>query len=145
MHLLCHSHRIFQVLGDVGNGNIICSGVSVGTMDTTWAYLQLMNSIVTGEASKSGLYPSSKFPSCERNGVDQGVHNVLVHQNKIPNVKIWGQRDGPVANMQAELYNLEGTTVKNKRGEVVAVAHQYDRNQELQKKLFQAVSVVLVR
>lgn len=108
-------------------------------MDTVWIYLQLMNAIVTGSASQTSLFPSSRFPSCKRNGVDQGVHNVLIHQHKIPNVKIWGQRESPVANMQAELYNLEDVTVRNKLGEVVPVAHQYDRNQELQKKLFSMV------
>jgi hypothetical protein len=134
-----------NVLSEIGSGNIICSGVSVGSMDTTWAYLQLMNSVVTGAAAAAGgQYPSSKFPSCERNGVDQGVHNVLVHQHKIPHVKVWGQRDGPVANMQAELYdNKVGTEVRNKIGELVAVAHQYDRNQGLQKKLFKEVSSLL--
>ena len=103
-------------------------------------YLQLMNSIVIGEANNRE-FPSSKFPSCERNGVDQGVHNVLVHKNKIPNLKIWGQRDGPVANMQAELYRLTGMKVRNKMRDLVPVAHQYDRNHDLQNKLFREVKV----
>lgn len=131
-----------QILSQIGSGGIICSGVSVGTMDAVWEYLQLMNSIVTGEA-KTGAYPSSLFPTCERNGVDQGVHNVLVHQKKIPNLTIWNQRDGPVVNMQAEMYRLNGMEVKNMEGQLVAVAHQYDRNQELQKLLFKEVCVCM--
>ena len=54
-------------------------------------------------AARSNVYKASKFPSCERNGVDQGIHNVLVHSNLIPNMKIWSQADGPVANMQAKV------------------------------------------
>ncbi len=107
-------------------------------MDVAWTYLQLMNDIVTGE-SKNGIYPSSKFPNCERNGVDQGVHNVLVHQNKIPHLKIWSQQESPVLNMQAEIYQLNNMQVYNRKGEIAAVAHQYDRNQELQKHLFKEV------
>ena len=49
------------------------------------------------------IYPSqqSQFPSCERNGVDQGVHNVLVHKQLIRSLTIWSQYDSPVMNLQA--------------------------------------------
>ena len=52
---------------------------------------------------RSTVYKASKFPSCERNGVDQGIHNVLVHNKLIPNIKVWSQASSPVANMQAKV------------------------------------------
>ena len=54
-------------------------------------------------AMRSRVYKASKFPSCERNGVDQGIHNLLVHHNLVPNIKVWSQANGPVANMQAKV------------------------------------------
>jgi hypothetical protein len=107
-------------------------------MDVAWKYISLMNDIVSGKASKD--FPSSKFPSCERNGVDQGVHNVLIHKNRIPHTTIWRQQDSLVLNMQAGMYSLRnGIEVLNKNGAPAAVCHQYDRNQDLQKKLFKEV------
>jgi hypothetical protein len=49
--------------------------------------------------------------------------------------------DGPVANLQAGLSNIDRNTgrVTNGVGESVAVVHQYDRKPDLQKKLFHRV------
>ena len=84
-----------------------------------------------------------KFPTCERNGVDQGVHNVLVHTNLIPFLKTFKQHDSPVVNMQGGMASVkldgELMVVHNARGVKTAVAHQYDRNKELMEHLFQRV------
>ena len=124
-----------QVLNDIGNNNIICSGVSLGTMTAVFDYLVKMNDIITG-AHKTDIGQLSKFPTCERNGVDQGAHNVLVYKGAIPQLKIWDQIEGPVSNMQAGQYELRENVVYNRKGAMSAVVHQYDRNQVLQRHLF---------
>ena len=50
---------------------------------------------------------TDEFAQCERNGVDQGVHNVLIHTDRInsPLFK-YDQMSGPVANMQAKIMKL---------------------------------------
>eukprot|EP00981_Chlorochromonas_danica_P000174 scaffold47_cov172-Ochromonas_danica.AAC.14 len=94
------------------------------------------------------------FPSCERNGVDQGVHNVLIYFHLSP-ARIIFPPDSAVIHLQAvlELYppvfSLQRKTVltsKNKEQEgtvVVAshnnqmfsIVHQYDRLRKYQSAL----------
>ncbi len=73
------------MLNNIGSNDIICSGVSCGSIGPVFSYIQLMAQIVTSNLiSVSSLVPENNFPRCERNGVDQGAHNVLVHTNQIP-------------------------------------------------------------
>eukprot|EP01041_Mallomonas_annulata_P000697 gene697-1336_t len=123
------------ILREIGHKNIICSGVSVASMDTAIIYLKLMNDIVLGKKNDDASL-TARFPACERNGVDQGTHNVLVHKNLIPQLKLWSQRNGPVANLQARLARVENMRVYNAINELVAVVHQYDRYPALQALLF---------
>lgn len=120
-----------NVLQQVGSNPIICSGVSMASIDTAMKYLQLMNDIILGKNT------FGKFPTCERNGVDQGVHNVLVHKRMIPNLKVIKTREGLVSNMQARLVSVQGVSVYSLKGGKVPIAHQYDRYPELQKLLFE--------
>ena len=124
------------MVNKIGHNNIICSGVSMGDMESVYEYLRLMDEVIGAKGKKESVSLGSRFPDCERNGVDQGVHNVLVHNKLIPNLKIWDHTNGPVANLQAKLSPIRGMVVKNKKGDMVAVAHQYDRDAALQKKLF---------
>lgn len=137
-----------DMLYTIGKANIICSGVSVGTTDTVVRYLAMMKDIVDGVDSfpdldgkpVSDTIPLGNFPSCERNGVDQGVHNVLVHTGNILSLKQWTQSNGPVANMQSKIPRIdEHLSVRNGNDELYAVVHQYDRFPELQKFLFKKV------
>jgi len=72
-------------------------------------YIRTMNEIITGRDQRRG----GKFPQCERNGVDQGVHNVLVHTGALSHLQLrqWSQADGPVANMQAKLSKIDCSPV----------------------------------
>jgi len=137
-----------DMLQSIGKANIICSGVSVGTTDTVVRYLAMMNDIVDGMDSfpdldgkpVSDTIPLGNFPSCERNGVDQGVHNVLVHTGNILSLKQWTQGEGPVANMQSKIPRIDKQlSVVKGNGELYAVVHQYDRFPDLQKFLFKKV------
>jgi hypothetical protein len=110
----------------------------VGTIDVVLKYLKSMRMIVEGKSNEA------KFPSCERNGVDQGIHNVLVHTDQIENIVIFNQATSPVLNLQARIASVDekNGVVKNKAGKLAAVVHQYDRFPVLQKTLFEQVSIL---
>ena len=153
-----------EMVNQVGKNTIICSGVSVGTIDLVLDYLLMMSQVVQGKklpASSNYLEEhileqyseehnalmkhrksiKHQFPTCERNGVDQGLHNVLVYNNAIPKLMKWDQSSGPVANMQAKVARIrkEGNdlAVYNRQNQRSLVVHQYDRNPELQQYLFE--------
>ena len=65
-----------NILDDIGHNNIICSGVSIGTIDVVYQYLILMDDILMARKI-SEISKISRFPGSERNGVDQGVCNIL--------------------------------------------------------------------
>jgi hypothetical protein len=74
------------------------------------------------------LAQHSRFPRCERNGVDQGVHNVVIHLQtlqwrhnfiamrgidrelvkSIPKIQviIWAHAKSPIVNMQAGIFKV---------------------------------------
>jgi hypothetical protein len=90
------------------------------------AYLDLMSKYILSPAVRK----------CERNGVDQGIHNVIVHVDPIPRLHMLSHKDGLIANLQGKdsviKYN-EGK-VYNKNHQVVAIVHQYDRDEKLMAK-----------
>jgi hypothetical protein len=49
---------------------VICSGVSMGDMESAYSYLKLMDDVISGK-KEHPVSSSSRFPQCERNGVDQ--------------------------------------------------------------------------
>lgn len=99
---------------------ILCSGVSIGTRDTALRYAKQMSAVISNPA----------FAHCERNGVDQGVHNVLVHEKRVPNAVVVPQRNSGVANLQARVAKVGPENLVRKASDpskLVAVVHQYDR------------------
>jgi len=115
-----------EMLNRIAKKTIICSGISMGTMHEVKAYLKLMTDTIETDS----------FAKCERNGVDQGVHNVLVHTQRIQELVVLDQKSGWVANMQAGLARISNNIVSNQRGQKVAVVHQYDRFKNLQESYF---------
>jgi len=111
-----------STLKQVENNPIICSGMSLATLPEAKAYVKLMYEKLVSHSGRQ----------CERNGVDQGMHNVLVWTNQISNLHILTQESGPIANMQAELIVVSGDgknlRVNNKRGQIMPIVHQYDRD-----------------
>lgn len=101
---------------------ILCSGVSIAGFDLGLAYVRQMSAIIS----------HSDFAKCERNGVDQGVHNVLLHEGLVKNSQIIKQADAMVANLQAKVAVVSTPKVFRKKDrELVAVVHQYDRYPDL--------------
>lgn len=58
------------ILNDVSNQKIICSGISIGSMDAVFQYLTLMDDVIMAKHT-SAISQAARFPQCERNGVDQ--------------------------------------------------------------------------
>mmetsp|Transcript_38369 Transcript_38369/g.49492 ORF Transcript_38369/g.49492 Transcript_38369/m.49492 type:complete len:518 (-) Transcript_38369:156-1709(-) len=110
----CFGKEMRQQLYD---NQIYCSGISMGTFNEVWTYLQIMDEIIMAD----------EFHLCERNGVDQGIHNVLVNLDRIPGLKTISQDDGWVGNLQAKTCQLKSNKFYNKKGGLLSVAHQYDR------------------
>lgn len=50
-----------DVLKDIGSNSIICSGVSIGSMDTVLKYLQYMHDIISGHSSISSYIMCSSL------------------------------------------------------------------------------------
>jgi hypothetical protein len=106
---------------------IFCSGVTMGTTREVMVYTRLMTDKIN----------APDFAACERNGVDQGMHNVFIHHGDIPTMRVENQTAGYVANMQSMVGRVtESMTVVNERDEPYAVVHQYDRLSELTVHLF---------
>jgi len=124
----CFGEGVFQ---NLFKEKIICSGVSIGAIDDMVLYLNLMSSTM--------LEPD--FALCERNGVDQGVHNVLIQTGRLKTAGVsvfrHDQSSGEVANMQAGIMSVTANfLVRNKNNAVVPVVHQYDRYEKLMNDMF---------
>ena len=116
---------------------IVCSGISIGTADDVRLYLNQMSAAMS----------TPSFVACERNGVDQGVHNVLVYNNPIPGLRRLSEKDGYVAHMQNTLMHVHRHVTHESPGfrltvaqawdkSPVRIVHQYDRDIHLQAWLF---------
>jgi len=127
----CFGEKVYE---SVKVNPIICSGVSMGTMDGVKDYVTKMSSVLLGQDSLS-----SSFPACERNGVDQGVHNVLVHTGALSNVTVRYEYDFPVVNLQAypqlQVTPADPSVLTSEAGVKYALVHQYDRLSPLQTAL----------
>lgn len=181
-----------QVLNAVASNKILCSGVTLGDTRAMWSYVLQMHEVMFAPRSASSLAEDallcrpyqygegargeekeitlaelscrSRFPQCERNGVDQGAHNAIIHLGALKTLHtdhgdvrietvVWSQSSSPIVNMQAGLYRVVASgsdsspaptkQVLNMNGNVVAIAHQYDRNAEYQSSLFKHVILII--
>ncbi len=114
----------FGMLSQVGHNIISCSGTSLATWSSGLIYARGMREEVTTRAK------------CERNGVDQGIHNVFVYTNRVPHTRLVPLESGPVASVQSMPYVTRDRfgRVLNDAGEVMAVVHQWDRSEALKQQ-----------
>ena len=120
----CFGQRVLQ---QVGSKVVSCSGTTLGTWDAALQYLKLMADTIR------------EREACERNGIDQGVHNVIVHTSLMgatPIHQISNER-GQIATVQSlpTLRRNEFGYVINEAGETVSVVHQIDRSKLLLAQL----------
>ena len=125
-----------QVLLDaISTSDVSCSGVILGTVPAILDYFRLFSDTLHGKGALS-----DRFPRCERNGVDQGIHNVLLHTGLVPGVKFHTSLTFPgvVSHMQSDLYATansdEPPRVMDAQGVAVSIVHQYDRIDGLQRR-----------
>ena len=115
---------------------ILCSGTTLGAPDAVALYLDRMHAQLSDAA-------------CEANGVDQGIHNVLVRRDLVPaasgvRVHFHTNARGPIATMG---YMRTADTdyagrVLNEDGVPYAIVHQYDRFRSYQAWLHRRYAVL---
>jgi hypothetical protein len=114
-------------LNEVANFVISCSGTSMGTWSEAYAYVDLMANEIRSN-------------KCERNGVDQGMHNYFLYSTKLEQVikkddiHILSNEEGWIASIQSmkRVVRDRAGMVLNDKNEPYAVVHQYDRVNQLQ-------------
>ena len=123
------------VLDVISTSDISCSGVVIGTVPAILDYFRIFADTLEGRSSIT-----DRFPGCERNGVDQGVHNVMLHAGLVPGTKFHSAvtLPGVVSHMQSDLYasfsDQIPPRVSSAQGVPVSIVHQYDRLEALQLK-----------
>jgi len=120
-----------DALGRIAEKTVTCSGYSIGTAADMVKYVDRMADEIHTHSS------------CERNGVDQGVHNVLVHDATMlkdlrafiqhPNRKglVWTGGYVPKGKLMLDDQDM----VLNEDGVRYSVLHQYDRHESLFKMI----------
>ena len=116
----CFGQAGLQAVG----GNIIsCSGTTLATWDDAVTYAQMVGDLVEAR------------PDCEQNGIDQGIHNYILHSGRLAGevnrVAQESNEEGFVATMQT-MPSLQrdrlGRVLNSAGTEVVAAVHQVDRS-----------------
>lgn len=121
-----------EALASVADRPVSCSGTVLADHETMLAYLDAMT---------RGLVPFT--PGERMAGYDQGVHNILVHtllghnwlahSGALENLTLH-DNDGPVLTLAATkgepVVDAQGL-VRNARGRIPAIVHQYDRKPAL--------------
>jgi hypothetical protein len=113
-----------SVAQKMSNNWVVCSGISLGSATAVASYTSLMAAEI--------LKPH--FEACERNGVDQGIHNVLVYSSVIQNLTLLGPTDGAVIHVQNTQPIMDSDLVVISE-RPVKIIHQYDRHMALQQSL----------
>jgi hypothetical protein len=109
------------VLRTLGDKAISCSGVTIGPRERILAYLEVM----TRELLKL---------SHQATGIDQGVHNYVLHQGLVPSVRLIRNGEGPVLTL-ALVPRPEIEAAMEKGSLDANVLHQYYRHPRLSAAL----------
>ena len=103
-------------------------------MDKMFPYVSLMSMILKGQSTLT-----SKFPQCERNGVDQGVHNMIIHTKQFSPITVQYPDIFRVINMQSspEFQPVSdiSTELRGTDNSLFSIVHQYDRLMTFQRAL----------
>ena len=100
------------------NSYIICCGTTIGTCSAIQKYVSQMCNILMRHNIKHNL--------------DQGIHNYMIHLNKLDNIKIkcLSNSDNLVHTVGCDLHNHkinEEKKIVNNNNEMSYIVHQYDR------------------
>lgn len=107
-----------HVLDAIGDRKISCAGTTIGSRSAMMQYLE-------------GMIDNMIELKCHMWGIDQGVHNYILHSGLVENVKFYENYRGPVLTMHfskdEKLRFDNNGYIINDDGSVVNVLHQYDR------------------
>ena len=142
-------------LRKVGHNVVSCSGTSAGDWEDALAYVELMGAFCLRPLPRHSCAVSpplppppplhaakslEDMPHCERNGIDQGMHNFFVYggalQAAVSALHLVSNEEGFIATVQSMPSvprDLAGR-VLNAQGAVVAAVHQYDRSPVLKRQ-----------
>jgi len=104
--------------------SISCSGTVLGTWSAMISYLSVMESEFLATPA-----------ACKDSGIDQGIHNYIIYNNKIPNTTIHQISHefgfvGTLGYAQWLKRNQFGL-VLNANGSIYAVIHQWNRSKQM--------------
>lgn len=108
-----------NVLYKLFSRTISCSGITMGRRDGILRYLRTMLEMAR-EADPASL---------DVDGIDQGIHNVLIYTDRMPGFRLVENRVhvNTMGYLPTEAVSLaDDGTVVNEDGSVSAVLHQYD-------------------
>ncbi len=103
-----------DVADSLADRAISCSGVTIGSARAVQAYLAVM----VRELARLPRQPS---------GIDQGVHNYVVHSGHVPEVRPLGNDTGPVLTIGI-MSDEDAEKLVLARLDDANVVHQYDRH-----------------
>ena len=108
-------HMGINIYDNVADKFSICCGVTIGKIEAIKNYVNAQATIVH----------NYKFT---RN-IDQGIHNYLLHCNKLPyNIKLLHNDNELVNNMGTDIHALDAdNNIVNRNNIITYIVHQYDR------------------
>ena len=117
-----------DTLNRIANEPISCSGVTIGSYPAMLEYLRLMMRALADLRRQYG-------------GIDQGVHNVLLHGGMFPEARKVANDRGAVMTLgyvlPEEMVFDDQDRLLSADGFIVPVLHQYDRHPMLEKRMNQ--------
>jgi hypothetical protein len=114
------------VARELADQPISCSGVTIGSAAAVRGYLAVM-------ADELTRLPRQIW------GIDQGVHNYVVHRGLVSSLRVVPNREGPVATVGA-MTDVTAATVTDGDGRPIHVVHQYDCHPALVRLLLDRLS-----
>lgn len=115
-----------EELSKIGHNTICCSGVTIGDYVSIIDYLEKMINHIIKLKNVGGL--------------DQGIHNYLIYNNKLDSLNLINDDEGPITTLSYfKNFNkvlFHNGSIINKSGQPVNIVHQYDRNLSLLRKYY---------
>jgi hypothetical protein len=105
---------------------ISCAGVTMGSRPAVEAYLRVL---------VDGLVGLPRQPK----GIDQAVHNFVIHNGLVPNVRLCANGDGPVLTLGA-MSSEQAEAFVTRPDARVSVLHQHDRHRALGVRLLRELA-----
>jgi hypothetical protein len=123
-------------LEQLSDNPIACAGTTIGPTGLIIDYLEKMIDLF--------LKAPGKGVETAVQGIDQAMHNYLVFNGALPELRLFQNNDGPVLTLGIEdsiSTNRFGLIV-NKRNDAPNVVHQYDRHWQFAKR-YHSVQTIL--